>query len=120
MAIDIRNEELIRLSDVPSLKNLPRREDGRRLHISTIYRWTTAGVRGVRLETVQVGGTRCTSEDALQRFFNELTKPQVREIVSMPSIKGHASWISRLPRWRQKQIQQAERELKEAGFDVGG
>ena len=54
---------------------LPRRRRGRKTHISTLYRWATAGCRGVRLETVQVGATRCTSREALQRFFERLSAP---------------------------------------------
>ena len=42
-------------------------------HIATIYRWTTTGVRGVVLETIQVGGARYTSREALQRFCERLT-----------------------------------------------
>lgn len=42
-------------------------------HVATAYRWSTAGVRGVVLETIQVGGTRCTSREAVQRFCERLT-----------------------------------------------
>ena len=34
-----------------------------------------SGCRGVVLETIQVGGTRCTSREALQRFFENLSQP---------------------------------------------
>ena len=44
-------------------------------HVSTLYRWATAGCRGVVLESIQVGGTRCTSREALQRFFERLSQP---------------------------------------------
>lgn len=40
---------------------------------STIYRWTTKGLWGVRLESIFVGNTRCTSREALQRFAEALT-----------------------------------------------
>src|SRR5262245_16109387 len=42
---------------------------GRRTHISTLYRWTKTGCRGVKLDYVQCGATRCTSREALSRFF---------------------------------------------------
>ena len=54
---------------------LPRRRGGRKTHISTLYRWATAGCRGVILETIQIGATRCTSREALQRFFERLSQP---------------------------------------------
>jgi hypothetical protein len=36
-------------------------------------RWSTKGLRGIRLETIRVGSTTCTSLEALQRFFDGLT-----------------------------------------------
>src|SRR3954447_7108193 len=61
------------LSLAEAAEGLPRRRRGRKTHVSTLYRWTTAGCRGVRLETIQVGATRCTSREALQRFFERLS-----------------------------------------------
>lgn len=40
-----------------------------RPHLSTVWRWATAGFRGIRLETVTVAGRRLTSAEALRRFF---------------------------------------------------
>jgi uncharacterized protein DUF1580 len=57
-----------------AVRRLPRRRSGRHPHPATLYRWATEGLRGVRLETIQVGGTLCTSIEALQRFFEELGK----------------------------------------------
>jgi len=48
-------------------------------HVATAYRWSTAGVRGVVLETIQVGGTRCTSREAVQRFCERLTAARTWE-----------------------------------------
>jgi Protein of unknown function (DUF1580) len=70
--IDIKHETLITLSE--AAKFVPRRRRGRKVSISTIYRWASpAGHRGVRLEALRVGGSLCTSVEALQRFFNRLT-----------------------------------------------
>ncbi len=65
--IDPFAEQLISLTEAAAL--LPRRRRGRKPAVATLYRWSTSGVRGVILETIQVGGTRCTSREALQRFF---------------------------------------------------
>ncbi len=46
------------------------RTGGRRPNISTLHRWATRGVRGVRLETVAVGHVRYTSVEAVRRFLN--------------------------------------------------
>ncbi len=66
----MRTEELLTLADAAS--ELPRRRLGRRPDVSTLHRWVTRGLRGVRLEAVQVGGCRCTSREALLRFFEQL------------------------------------------------
>lgn len=66
----IQNESLIPLTDAARL--MPCRRGGRPTHVSTLFRWTTRGLRGIRLEYVQVGGTKCTSREALGRFFERL------------------------------------------------
>ena len=68
--IDITAERVLSLTQAARL--LPRRRRGRKPSPSTLYRWAKRGLRGVRLETVRVGGTLCTSVEALNRFFAEL------------------------------------------------
>ncbi len=78
--IDPNTETLISLTD--AARSCPARRGGKRPHVSCIYRWTTTGCKGVILESIQVGGTRCTSKEALARFFEALTygadRPAVR------------------------------------------
>lgn len=102
--IDPNTETLISLSD--AAKSLPRRRVGKRPHISCLYRWSTVGCRGAVLETIQVGGTRCTSREALARFLQQLTGRQPERIES-PS--HHA-------RRREAEIVAAETELVQAGI----
>ena len=64
-------EDLFSLTEATKL--LPRRRAGKRPNVATLYRWSTAGCKGIVLETIQIGGTRCTSREALQRFFDRLT-----------------------------------------------
>ena len=56
------------VSFAEACQRLPRRRAGKRPHPNTLYRWAAEGVRGERLETIQIGGTLCTSLEALQRF----------------------------------------------------
>ena len=70
--IDVTNETIVSLAD--GAKSLPPRRRGKKPHVSCLYRWTTIGCKGVVLESVQIGGTRCTSEEALCRFFDALTR----------------------------------------------
>ncbi len=61
------SEQILSLTDAATM--LPRRRGGRKPHVSTIYRWAKRGIHGVRLEIIQIGGTKCTSREALARFF---------------------------------------------------
>lgn len=40
---------------------------------ATIYRWWRKGVRGVKLQTVMIGGHRHVTDDALAQFFAAVT-----------------------------------------------
>lgn len=72
--IDTTRENLVPLRCVPG--RLPKRPNGKRIHISAVYRWTDSGIRGVVLESIRVGGITFTSLEAIQRFAERLTKPQ--------------------------------------------
>jgi hypothetical protein len=69
--IDISAETLIALADVPA--HLPKRRGGKRVHVSCVYRWGQRGCKGIRLEWLACGGTKVTSVEALQRFFERLS-----------------------------------------------
>jgi Protein of unknown function (DUF1580) len=74
-------------------------------HTSTLHRWRLRGIRGVRLETILIGGVRYTSREALQRFFNATTA-----IASGESAPACAA------KQRTKAIEAAEHELARAGL----
>lgn len=97
MPIDPSVETVVSLTDATSL--LPRRRRGKKPHVSCLYRWTTTGCKGTILESIQVGGTRCTSVEALSRFFEALTYGPAE---SQP-VRSFAR--------RQRAAQAAEREL---------
>jgi hypothetical protein len=100
--IDPFGEELLSLVEATEL--CPRRRGGKKPHISCLYRWTTSGCKGIVLESLQVGGTRCTSREALARFFERLTLSQRGE----PLPTGRDS--------RVRAISRAEQELDQAGI----
>lgn len=107
MAIDVFNEEVMTLTE--AARKLPKRRSGRKPHVSTLFRWAVGGLRSrdgmqVRLETIQIGGTKCTSLEALQRFFERLTGGSL--VVYQPTLTQ---------RQRLKRIEMAEAELKAAG-----
>jgi hypothetical protein len=90
--------------------DLPCRRRGRKTNISTLYRWATAGCKGIVLETIQVGGTRCTSKEGLQRFFERLTLPRQ---AGNPGAGPIASVRSAAQ--RQRRSEDAARKLAEMG-----
>lgn len=99
--IDAGNETLIALRDVP--RCLPARPNGKRLHISAVYRWTLRGIKGIVLESIRIGGTTYTSREAIQRFSERLTGPPPAQIPP-----ANASRV------RQQQLDQANRAVMRA------
>lgn len=103
--IDISLEETFSLTE--ATKRLPHRRAGKRPNVATMYRWAQQGCRGIRLETICVGATRCTSMEALQRFFDALTAQA--EPAPAPQPPRHTAT-------RRKQIEAAQRRLAKAGI----
>ncbi len=99
--IDPNTESLLSLTE--AAKSLPPRRAGKRAHVSCLYRWTTTGCKGVVLESLQCGGTRCTSREALARFFEALT------YAGSPK-------TNRSPARRRRAVAAAERELAREGI----
>jgi Protein of unknown function (DUF1580) len=54
-------------------KMLPHTRNNRPVHANTLRRWAFIGRRGVKLETIVIGGVTCSSREALTRFFERLT-----------------------------------------------
>ena len=102
--IDISSETVLSLSE--AAKRLPGRRQNKKPNVATLYRWSNVGCRGARLETVQVGATRCTSVEALQRFFDSLTT----------AAKGSPLPPPPLPKSRRRAIEAAEKRLARSGI----
>ncbi len=96
--IDPEHEHLLTLTQ--AAKALPGRPN-----ITTLWRWRNRGVRGVRLETVLVGGKRFTSREALTRFHDAVNAAADGQPV-----------VSRTTRRREAEIARAEKQLQEAGW----
>ena len=72
MSIDLKTEELLSLAE--AARRLPKRGNGKAIHVAAIYRWSTTGYAGVILETIQICGQKFTSTEALQRFAEAVTR----------------------------------------------
>lgn len=74
MPILLDSEKLLSFPELA--RALPRRRQGRPVHVSTIHRWRKPGVNGVRLEAIRIGGAWHTSWEAFQRFCERLSGVQ--------------------------------------------
>ena len=90
--IDTEAETVISFSDARSA--FPGID--RRLSLATLHRWRLNGVRGVKLETVLIGGLRYTSREAIARFIAEQNAPEVPVAAITPSQRRKQSEAARV------------------------
>ena len=69
--IDLENDNILTLSQAANF--LPKLE-GKKVAISTIWRWCRKGVRGVKLEHAIIGSRIVTSVQALNGFVSGLSE----------------------------------------------
>jgi hypothetical protein len=98
------SDDLVTLREAAKL--LPRRRGGKRPHFSTLWRWALRGLRGIRLETVSVGDTLCTTPEALEEFMRRVSEARGLGTTSAPHVS----------RRRQREIAQAGDNLDRAGI----
>ena len=96
--IDPETEEIVSLT--AATKSLPSRPN-----ITTLWRWRSRGIAGIRLETIAVGGRTFTSREALTRFFERVT-----------AAKSGRPIRARTTRQRETQQRAARRQLQDAGL----
>jgi hypothetical protein len=111
MVID-QQETLITLTEAAKILPLV---NGKRINISTLWRWCRKGLHGVTLEYTRVGAKIATSAEAMQRFFAQL--------VERDEYKRDSAAELRLPKRRsikkerrQKAIDEANAILARAGI----
>lgn len=97
--------ELVRLAQVPAM--LPRRPDGKKTSLVTIYRWINKGCRGAKLQAWNLGGATFTTHEAVARFIAATTEARGL-CVEHPS--------TRSPAKRNRDHAKAEQNLKQSGW----
>ena len=98
---DLLNETSLSLSE--AAKRVPPSRNTKHIHRTTLIRWITQGLNGIRLEAVRVGGRWITSVEAIQRFSDALTAAKLsRATTQEPS--------------QRRRVMQAEQELDEIGI----
>ena len=114
MPIDFQREQLYPLRIAVKWAPLSSRT-GNTLHPSVLFRWAKRGLMAadgsrVYLDVVKAGSALATSREALQRFFEELTRR-----AGLPHTAGDSS--SATPsRARLRHISNVERELDASGI----
>lgn len=73
--IDVSKEHLLKLSELARL--IPPGRNGRPVSPSTIFRWRSPGLRGVKLDAIRIGGAWLTSLEKYQAFCEELTRAEL-------------------------------------------
>ena len=90
--IDPKTEKLILLREAAGLAWLPRTYS-----YASLRSWALAGLKGVVLETLPVGGTRYTTEAAVLRFFERLQMGVgTTSVTGAEARAAHAAAVERL------------------------
>lgn len=110
MAIQIDSEAVVSLTE--ATKIIPPR-NGRRVAISTLWRWCRKGINGVRLEYIRMGRNIVTSHEAIARFFETLAQAD-RDLTQIPSTRRPP--VRETPASRQASIEAANQVLKRLGI----
>lgn len=107
MSIDLRNEQLLTLTQAARM--LPPSRRGRPVSLSCVYRWILDGVKTphgrVRLEAIRAGGRWLSSAEALQRFVEAQT-PDLADRPQLP----------RTPTARRRASERADAQLQKIGI----
>ncbi len=103
------HEHLLTLSEaseqLPSI-------NGKRHTTISLWRWCRMGIHGVRLEYLKIGRNIMTSREALERFYLALAHADPE----LPPRRAARRYRPRDPAARRRQIEEAKRRLKAAGF----
>jgi hypothetical protein len=99
MPIDVEAETLVHFPDARSAFH-----GGRRVSLASLHRWRLNGVRGVKLETILIGGLRYTSRESIARF---IAAQNAADVPAAPTITATQ---------RRKQSEAARLALQEVGL----
>jgi hypothetical protein len=93
---------------------------GRKPHVSTLWRWCQKGCKGVRLDSICVGGKRFVTVAAIERFIDESTnaqdgrpRPPSGQSPAPPSPASSSGQVMRHNERRKKEIKAVRDRLDE-------
>ncbi|MFM7243677.1 MAG: DUF1580 domain-containing protein [Planctomycetaceae bacterium] len=82
----LRGETRIRLNQAPAI--IAQRYRGKKPSLSTLHRWATRGVRGVRLEIECIGRAAYTSVAAIERFIVAVSAAKTTPVVAVIEVQA--------------------------------
>jgi Protein of unknown function (DUF1580) len=60
---------------------------------ATLWRWRTKGIRGIRLQTVLVGGRRFVTRKAIEEFIQRLTEAAEQRATDIRQERSQATIV---------------------------
>jgi hypothetical protein len=114
---DLRDDQPLTLPDAASYLG---RLTGQKPHLSTLWRWCSKGCKGIRLESICIGGKRFVTVKAISRFIEASNvsntgrpeQPPPPSCQAMPAKRVLAN-VMRHGNRRRKEIEAARRRLDE-------
>lgn len=90
--IDLDRETPVTLAEapalIPTINALPGMTARKPITRRTIYNWARRGHHGVVLDTLPIGGVIITTQQAMQRFFEQLSVVRQNRIERRPRDRG--------------------------------
>lgn len=87
---------------------------GQTPHVSTLWRWCLRGCKGVKLESICIGGKRFVTRAAIERFIENSTASQTPSATTVVTVTPHAPpQVVRHNQRRRAEIDAARRRLDE-------
>ena len=108
---DLATDTLMTLPDAAAY--LGRLMGGKKCNVSTVWRWCLKGVKGVRLESICVGGKRFVTTAGLERFIDRRTRAQEPPVVAITIDPRTSPELTRDKNRRRAEIDAARRRLDE-------
>jgi hypothetical protein len=85
---------------------------GKKPNLSTIWRWCLKGCKGVKLDSICIGGKRYVTVSAIERFIEARSRAESPAVPAAVIVKPHASpHVERHGARRREEIDAARRRL---------
>jgi len=91
------------MSKLEGILDVFERKTGRRPNPCTAWRWSTKGIKGIRLQVIFMGGSRLTTEQWVQDFIDAVSKVNMAKHEAAPPMQT--------PRQQERNAEKAAKKL---------